>query len=161
VHSTAPLPPKKQSLLPTKPSVSHTRNMPAKNVQTYAVRFISNIKGRTDIWEEIKRLCLEPLDLRRKSRRISLLLKILFKEEQHPTLSAAYNDFLDQRTTSTVLTRSQVSGFPRSVRVNKNGYLYSFLPKTIRYMKISTVLMTSRAVHNCKSHTDRLVSLLG
>jgi len=131
-----------------------------ENVQTYAVRFISNSKGRTDIWEEMKKLCLEPLHLRRKSRRISLLLKILSKEEQHPTPSAAYDDFLDQPTTSTVQTQSQVSGFPRSVKVNKNGYLYSFLPRTIRDMRISTVLMTSRAVHNCKSHTDRLVSLL-
>jgi len=96
-----------------------------ENVQTDAVRFISNSKGRTDIGEEMKKLCLELLDLRirRKSRRISLLLRILSKEEQHPTLSAAYDHFLDQRTTSTVQTRSQVSGFPRSVRANKNGYL--------------------------------------
>jgi len=108
-----------------------------ENVQTDAVRFISNSKGRTDIGKEMKKLCLEPLDLRRKSRRISLLLKILSKEE-HPTLSAAYDDFLDQRTTSTVQTRSQVSGFSRSVRANRNGYLYSFLPRTIRDMRIST-----------------------
>jgi len=79
-----------------------------ENVQTDAVRFISNSKGRTDIEEEMKKLCLEPFDLRMKSRRISLLLKILSKEEQHPTLSAAYDDFLDQRTTSTV---HSVSGF--------------------------------------------------
>jgi len=76
----------------------------------------------------MKKLCLEPLDLRRKSRRISLL-KILFKERQHPTLNATYDDFLDQRTTSTVQTRSQVSGLPRSD---------SFLPRTIRDMRIST-----------------------
>jgi len=109
-----------------------------ENVQTDAVRFISNSKGRTDIGEEMKKLCLEPLYLRMKSRRISLLLKILSKEEQHPTLSAAYDDFLDHRTTSTVQTRSQVSGFPRSVRANKNGYLYSFLIRTIRDIRIST-----------------------
>jgi len=87
-----------------------------KNVQTDAVRFISNSKGRTGIGEEMKKLCLEPLDL----RSISLFLKILSKEEQHPTLSAAYDDFLDQQTTSTVQTLSQVSGFPRSVSANKN-----------------------------------------
>jgi len=109
-----------------------------ENVQTDAVRFISNSNGRTDIGEEMKKLYLEPLDLRRKSGRISLLLKILSKEEQHSTLSAAYDDFLDQRTTSTVQTQSQDSGFPRSVRVNKNRYLYSFLPRMIRNMRIST-----------------------
>jgi len=105
-----------------------------ENVQTHAVRFIFNSKGRTDIGEEMKKLCLEPLDLRRKSRRISFLLKILSKEEQHPSLSAAYNDFLDQQATSIVQTRPRVSGFLRSVRANRNGYLYSFLPKTIRDM---------------------------
>jgi len=78
-----------------------------ENVQTVAVRSISNSKGRTDIGEEMKKLCLEQLDLRMKSRRISFLLKILSREEQHPTLSAAYDDFLDQRTTSTVQTQSQ------------------------------------------------------
>jgi len=131
-----------------------------ENVQTEAARFISNSKGETNIGEEMIKLCLEPLDLRRKSRHISLLLKILSKEEQHPTLSAANDDFLDQRTTSTVQIRSQVSGLPRSVRVNKNGYLYSFLPRMIKDMRISTDWMTSRAVHNCKWHTDSLVSLL-
>jgi len=109
-----------------------------ENVQTEAARFISNSKGETNIGEEMIKLCLEPLDLRRKSRHISLLLKILSKEEQHPTLSAANDDFLDQRTTSTVQIRSQVSGLPRSVRVNKNGYLYSFLPRMIKDMRIST-----------------------
>jgi len=108
-----------------------------ENVQTDDVHFISNGKGRTDIGEEIKRLCLEPLDLKRESRRISLLLKILSKEKQHPTLSAAYDDFLDQRTISTVQTRSQASGLPRSVRVNKNGFLHSFRPRAIRDMRIS------------------------
>jgi len=82
-----------------------------ENVQTDVVHFISNSKGRTDIGEEMKKLCLEPLDLRRKRRRISLLLKILSKEEQHPTLSAAYDDFLDQRTTSTVHTRTRMDIF--------------------------------------------------
>jgi len=110
-----------------------------ENVGTDAVRFISNNKERTNNGEEMKKLCLEPLDLRRKNRRISLFLKILSKEEQHPTLSAAYDDFLDQRTTSTVQTQSQVSGLPRSVRANKNRYnIYSFLPRTIKDMRNST-----------------------
>jgi len=103
------------------PSNNHISIM--ENVQADAVHFISNNKKRTGIGEEMKRLCLEPLDLRRKRRRISLLLKILSKEEQHSTPSAAYEDFLDQPTTSTVQTRFQVTGLLRLMRSNKNGYL--------------------------------------
>jgi len=72
-----------------------------ENVQTDAVCFIPNNKGRTDIGEEMKRLCLEPLDQMRKKTNTTALLS---KEEQHPTLSAAYDDFLGQQTTSTVQT---------------------------------------------------------
>jgi len=48
-----------------------------ENVQTDAVRFISNNKERTYTVDEMNKLCLDLLDLRRKNRRISILLKML------------------------------------------------------------------------------------
>ena len=48
----------------------------------------------------------------RKSRRISLLIKILAKIKKHPALSSAYKYLLNQPTTSTVQTRSQARNNP-------------------------------------------------
>ena len=50
-------------------------------VQTQAIRFIACIKGRDGVPDAQSRLGLQPLDQRRKSQRISLLMNILSKEE--------------------------------------------------------------------------------
>ena len=42
-----------------------------------------------------------------KTRRFSLRLKILAKEEQHPAFTSTYEDLLNQPTANTVQTRFQ------------------------------------------------------
>jgi len=44
---------------------------------------IANIKGHEDVESTMKKLCLQPLEQRRRARCIILLMKILAKEEQH------------------------------------------------------------------------------
>ena len=78
----------------------------------------------------MEKLSLKPLERRRKGRRISLFFKNLAKEELHSALSSAYEDLLNQPTTSTVQTRSQAREEPRSVGANGTTYLNSFLPRT-------------------------------
>ena len=125
-----------------------------EKVQIDAVRFISNIKGRGDDEGIMEKLGLQPLEQRRKNRRIGLLLKILAKEEQHPALSTAYDDILNQP--SNMRTRSQTMGVPRSVGTNSNRYHNSFLPRTIRDLKIgpSYGLPTERSKIASTTQTD-------
>ena len=57
-------------------------------VQNSAVRFISNLKGRTDSVSEARnQLQLQSLEERRKNRRLCFLTQILQNEDQHRTLS--------------------------------------------------------------------------
>ena len=74
----------------------------------------------------MEQLCIQPLEQRRKTRCISLLLKILAKEEHHPALSFTYEDLLSQLTTGTVQTRSQARGQPRSAGTNGTGTRAAF-----------------------------------
>ena len=57
-----------------------------ERIQINAICFITNTKGR-ELNGAMEKLSLQPLEQRRKSRRISLLLKILAKAGQHPALS--------------------------------------------------------------------------
>lgn len=107
-----------------------------ENVQVDAIRFICNIRGRTDVKLAMEKLDLAPLSTRRRDKRICLLLQILSKEEHHPALSAAYENLVSHPT-STVQTRSQTRGIPRSLGANSSRYHNSFLPRTIRDMKIT------------------------
>jgi len=99
------------------------------------VQFIANITGREDVKSAMKKICLQPLEQRRKNRRINRM-EILAKEEQHLALSSAYDELLNKPTNSTIQTRSQARGQPRSVGANSTKYLNSFLPRTIRDLKI-------------------------
>ena len=101
-----------------------------ERIQLDAICFIANTEGR-DLKGDMEKLSLQSLELRRKSRSISLFLKILAEEEQHPALSSAYEDLLNQPATSTVQTRSQAKGQSWSVGANSTEYLNSFLPTTI------------------------------
>jgi len=73
-------------------------------IQTDAVRFIANIKARENVGSAMKKLCLQPLEQKRRTRRINLM-KILAKEAQHLALSPAYDDLLNKPTNSTIQTR--------------------------------------------------------
>ena len=106
-------------------------------IQDSATRFIANIKGRNHLEETKKRLGLAPLANRRKNHRVNLLLKILGSEDNHPALSSSYEELTKPNSQSqNVQTRSQTKGEPRSISASHNGYFYSFLPRTIRDMKI-------------------------
>ena len=112
-----------------------------EQVQEQAVRFVAGIKGRGGSDEARSRLGLTPLQNRRKDLRLSLLMRILAKEEYHPSLSKSYEHLIDQPTTS-VTTRSQSNGMPITFRTNTSLFHASFLPRTICDMKI-----TSNAAH--------------
>jgi len=76
------------------------------------VQFIANLKGREDVKSAMKKLCLQPLEQRRRNRSINFLMKILAKEEQHLALSSAYDELLNKPTNSTIQTHSQARGQP-------------------------------------------------
>jgi len=105
-------------------------------VQNLAVRLITGIKGREGVSEAKEKLQLAPLQQRRKNARFSLLMKILAADESHPALNTAYEELTSQPK-STVETRAQARGVPRSVGASGNLYFNSFLPRTIRDMKIN------------------------
>jgi len=75
-----------------------------EKIQEDAVRFIANIKGCKDVGSAMKKLCLQPLEQRRRNRRINPFIKILAKEEQHLALSSAYDELLNNSTNSTIQT---------------------------------------------------------
>lgn len=104
-------------------------------VQNMAVRVISGLKGRRGVTEAKEKLQLTPLVERRKNSRIKLLMKILSKEEAHPALCQAYDDIVNQPGTN-IHTRSQTKGVPRSVAANGSCFHNSFIPRTIRDLKM-------------------------
>ena len=94
--------------------------------------------GRHGLDEAKQRLGLAPLAERRRRRRIELLMAIISNESSHPALSASYDELVGHQSISgQVQTRSQSRGQPRSLRTNTNPYHQSFLPRTIRDMKIA------------------------
>ena len=58
-------------------------------IQSQAVRFIKNIRGRRGVSEARIDLKLDLLKDRRKSHRLSLLMRILSDESRHQTLASA------------------------------------------------------------------------
>ena len=102
-------------------------------VQNSAVRFISNLKGRTDS-EARNQLQLQSLEERRKNHRLCFLTQILQSEDQHRTLSTAYDEIAKDRQLVTVTTRSAARE-PISICTKKSVFHASFLPRTIREMR--------------------------
>ena len=104
-------------------------------VQNQGVRMICGLKGRRGVTEAKEKLQLEQLVIRRKNSRVKLLNKILSREEAHPALCSSYDEIINQPHT-TVSTRSQTRNEPRSIAATGNCFHNSFLPRTIRDMKI-------------------------
>jgi hypothetical protein len=75
-----------------------------EHVQSQAVRFIKNIKGRRGVTEGRAQLELKPLKDRRKSHRLSLLMRILSDETRHQTLASAYDELVNSRSQTTDYT---------------------------------------------------------
>ena len=104
-------------------------------VQYRAMRFISQIKDREKITEARNKLELETLAHRRAKIRHTLLLRILSKEENHQ--STAYNELLN-KLDNALLTRATTRGLPPTITAKTSIYHNSFLPKTVRELKLNT-----------------------
>jgi len=112
-----------------------------EQVQEQAVKFVAGIKGRGSSDEARSRLGLTPLQNRRKDLLLSLLMRILAKEEHHPSLSKSYEHLMDQPTTS-VTTRFQLNGMPTTFRTNTSLFHNSFLPRMISLSVTITLTLT-------------------
>ena len=108
-------------------------------VQNRAIRFICCLKGReASISDAREQLNISSLEDRRKSLRITLLLKILSKEECHQALSSSYTELTRDKSTATVTTRAASNGIPTAISAMCTAYHNSFLPRTIRDLRIGT-----------------------
>ena len=103
-----------------------------EKVQTDAVKFIANLRGRTSVTEARERLGLELLAKRRKKHRLSLLSKILSNENKHSALLSDYDEISQDRveyTITTITTRGELN----SISATSKDYHNSFvLPRTVR-----------------------------
>ena len=105
-------------------------------VQNQAIRFIMNIKGLKDsITVAREQLELETLQDRRKRLKMSLLMRILSKEECHKSLSATYDELMNDRANTTIITRAALRGEPTSISATTSIYHNSFLPSTVRDLR--------------------------
>lgn len=111
-------------------------------VQHRAIRFISQIKGRESITKARNKLELETLAHRRKQIRHTLLLRILSKEDNHQSLSSTYNELLSSKPDNAPLTRATTSGHPPTISARTSIYHNSFLPKTVRELKLNANNLT-------------------
>ena len=69
-----------------------------EHVQSQAVRFIKNVKGRCGVTEVRTQLELKPLEEKRKPHRLSLLMRILSDKSRHQTLASAYEELVTAKT---------------------------------------------------------------
>ena len=120
---------------PTNKRLTHQIEM----VQNNAIRFISQIKGRDSVSDARNQLNMKSFADRRKEHRLSLLLKILADDHRQGTLASAYDSAVNTRTNSAIQTRAASQGEPTSVLTTKTKYHNSFLPRTIRDLKLSGV----------------------
>ena len=101
-----------------------------EKIQSKAVRFFRNLQGRESVTEAKALLGLVPLADRRKNHRVSLLMRILQDDQHHGTLSSGFDEIVNDRASSTMVTRAASRGS------STKHYHGSFLPRTIRGMKI-------------------------
>lgn len=101
-------------------------------VQNRAVRFIAGLRGVVSISQETQKIGLETLEKRRANFRMTTLFKVLENEDLHPILTEYFN----RLQTKTHMTRANDNGLPKAQRVNRDQFLYSFLPRTMRDMRV-------------------------
>ena len=68
------------------------------------------------------------------SPRFALMTKILSEDEKHAVFSSAYSEIVNDQ--NQVSTRAAARGEPTSVYAKSHAYYNSFLPKTIRDLRI-------------------------
>jgi len=103
-------------------------------VQRQAVRFIMNVKGRDSVTEARNEIGLKTLEDRRKDIRMSLLMRILAKENCHQALNSTYDELMKENNHQ-IATRSITRGEPRTIYAASSVYFNSFLPRTVRELK--------------------------
>lgn len=106
-------------------------------VQRKAVRFIKKLKGRQSVTDASTELGLQSLEDRRKNHRLCLLHKILSDEDRHDTLTSAYEELVNARQHSTMTTRAAARGEPNAIYARTRLFHNSFLPKTIRDLRLN------------------------
>ena len=107
-----------------------------EKIESKAVRFIRNLKGRDSFTEAKALLELVPLADQQKNHRVFLLTRILQDDQHHGTLSSGYDEIVNDRASSTMVTRAASRGEPISIGSSTKQYHGSFLSRTIRDMKI-------------------------
>jgi hypothetical protein len=104
-------------------------------VQHSAIRFISTLKGRDSVTAAREKLELETLADRRTKIRHALLLRLLSNEEKHESLTAAYEELINDRPANAAVTRAVSRGDPPTIYAKRSVYYNSFLPRTVRETK--------------------------
>ena len=107
-------------------------------VQNNAIRFISKLKGRDSITEARGKLNLQTLCERRQNSRRSLLMRLLSSEENHSSLISSYDELTQVRLPNQPTTRAATRGDPPTIYAKTSVYHNSFLPRTVREMKLTT-----------------------
>ena len=107
-------------------------------IQNKAMRFILNLKGICSMTDARENLGLETLSDRRKTARISLLMKIIADDTES---SAVIRDSLSEFLTNPHdhYTRMSQSSVPFTLQTNLQLFHYSFVPRTTRDLRLGTV----------------------
>ena len=105
-------------------------------LQNKAIRFVKNIKGRSSVSDA--RSQLQSLQDRRKSHRLSLLMRVLSDDTKHQAFASAYEELKNSRKPTTVSTRAARRGEPTSIFASIQAYYNSFFPCTVRDLKLNT-----------------------
>jgi hypothetical protein len=119
---------------PSSKSLQHDLEM----IQNNAIRFICKIKGRESITTARDKLHIQTLSDRRKNSRQTLLLRLLSSDNNHGPLIDTYDELMSERL-STTITRAAGRGDPPTIYAKTSIYHNSFLPKTVRELKSTTL----------------------
>ena len=91
-----------------------------------------SIKGRHGVTEGRALLKLEPLKDKRKLYKLSSLMRIPSDKTRHQTLASAYDELVNSRSQTTMITRAANRGEPTSIYASSQTYNNSFLPRSVR-----------------------------
>lgn len=104
-------------------------------VQHNVIRFISTIKEKDSLPEACEKLELETLADRHSKIRHALLLHLLSNDEQHESLTSAYDKLINDRPTNAAIIRAVSQGNSPMIYVKKPCAKTVFLPKIVRETK--------------------------
>ena len=104
-------------------------------LQNRAIRFVKNIKGHSSVSEAHNQL-QSPQD-RRKSHKLSLLMRVLSDDTKHQTLASAYEELTNNKKPTRVSIRAARRGEPTSTFASSRAYYNSSLPRSERNLKLN------------------------